>query len=228
MPLRDASAALRTHRPWCYKYSCPRFWARAHAAGEPRRFFTFLFPPRGTRGRRPVTPESKHVTLPKGIAPTKKRGNLDPQVERGGRRGERWYRGSSLKRGAFSVTSGPSIVVHYSIAAARKRVRATTQRRGIELTRGNVSISLTRPARIDYLMRAARVSPLTVLLYFNTGYPVRKDGLFLPFISERRSRSFDINIPIAVTFKIDFSAQRREFVPVIGKKWGRIEEILEI
>lgn len=45
---------------------------RAHAAGEPRRFFTFLFPPRGKRGRRPVTSESKHVTLPKGIAPTKK------------------------------------------------------------------------------------------------------------------------------------------------------------
>lgn len=45
---------------------------RAHAAGEPRRFFTFLFPPRGKRGRRPVTSESKHVTLPKGIASTKK------------------------------------------------------------------------------------------------------------------------------------------------------------
>lgn len=53
-----------------YKYSCPRFCA--HAAGEPRRFFMFLFPPRGKRGRRPVTSESKHVTLPKGIALTKK------------------------------------------------------------------------------------------------------------------------------------------------------------
>lgn len=59
---------------------------RAHAAGEPRRFFTFLFPPRGKRGRRPVTSESKHVTLPKGIAPTKKH-DLADGGGRGGKEG---------------------------------------------------------------------------------------------------------------------------------------------
>lgn len=61
---------------------------RAHAAGEPRRFFTFLFPSRRTREETPLLPREQARYSPERNCSNKEARDLGPRT-RGGR-SERW------------------------------------------------------------------------------------------------------------------------------------------